>query len=315
MRLKQGLKNIAKTILYNSGLTELMLHLSRGKLCILCYHRISDPDNGLRYLAVPQDVFEQQILFLKKYFTILPFSDAMERFKAGSIKEPILVLTFDDGYADNYSYAFPVLKKHNLTATIFLTVGYIGTAKSLWWNRVADIIMNSSNYSGGFNEKVEAIEDIAHSLKKMGSKDREAKIESLQERFKSRAKGVTEEREFLNWDEIREMDRHGIDFGSHTLTHPDLTILSQEEARKEILHSKEILERFLGRGISSFAYPYGFYRDDIKKIVRQSNYLYARSSLEGFNSIGEDNFALKRIDTLIYTVRDLAVRLSCKGTM
>lgn len=315
MILKQAVKNITKEFFFSSGLADLMLHNNRGRLCIVCYHRISGPEQGLRYLAIPQDLFERHILFLKKHFTIVPFDAAMERYRARAIKEPLLVLTFDDGYSDNYLYAFPVLKKYGLAATIFLTVDYIGTEKRLWWNRLADIVMNPSGRNAGFHQKVEIIETLARSLKRMNTKDRDRRIQGLKEGYGVRENAMTAEREFLNWEEIKEMSKCGIDFGSHTLTHPNLTLLNKDELKREVLDSRKILEKILGREIRSFAYPYGSYNDRIKEMVKESNYSYARSGSEGFNAAGVDEFALKRIDALIYSVSHLASRLSYRGIL
>lgn len=306
------IKNMAKEIFHSSGLPELMLRRNRGRLCILCYHRITDSDNGYRYLGISQDFFEQQILFLMKHFRILPFSEALERFKKASIKDPVLVLTFDDGYRDNYAYAFPILKKYGISGTIFLTTDFIGTERKFWWNIVADIILNSPACNVDLDEKVAMIENINRSLRRNRPEERENKIERLKEKYGFRDSDA-KETEVLSWEEIKEMHRYGIEFGSHTLTHPDLTSLNRDEAKKEIFSSKEILEDVLGKDIHGFAYPYGSYTDDVKDIVRESGYSYARSGWDGFNTFEEDVFALRRIDGLVDRLQHFAVRLSCRG--
>ena len=121
------------------------------------------------------------------------------------------------------------------------------------------------------------------------------------------------EREMLDWEEIKEMERYGIDFGSHTLTHPNLTLLGQNGLVAEVLESKENLEYALKKKICSFAYPYGLYNKNVKRTIKKSNYLYARSMLNGFNDACEDMFALKCISGFSYTLNDLAARLSYRG--
>ncbi|MBU0759168.1 MAG: polysaccharide deacetylase family protein [Candidatus Omnitrophica bacterium] len=312
MLLKNEIKNILKDGLYNSSLAGSVIRRNRNRLCILCYHRITAPDNRFRYLGIPQDIFEQHIVFLKKHFEIASFDKGMGKLRSGSIKKPLLVLNFDDGYRDNYLYAFPILKKYGITASIFLTVDYIGTKKSFWWDSVRDIIVNSPK-SAGLKEDIVMIENINRSLKKLlNEEERYLKIQKLKQEFCFKEKS-SKERDILNWREIKEMRDCGIDFGSHTLTHPDLTLLKKDEARKEISHSKEILEQALDKKVSGFAYPYGSFNDDVKEIVKDSSYSYARTCLKGFNNAYEDIFSLKQIDGSTNHIAHLAARLCYRG--
>lgn len=312
MLLKNEIKNILKDGLYDSGLAGSVIRRNRNRLCILCYHRITAPEQETVYLGIPQDVFERHVVFLKRYFDIVSFNEAMMRVRPGLGRKPLLVLNFDDGYRDNYLYAFPILKKYGITASIFLTVDYIGTKKSFWWDSVRDIIVNSPK-SAGLKEDIAIIENINRSLKKLlNEEERYLKIQKLKQEFCFKEKS-SKERDILNWREIKEMLSYGIDFGSHTLTHPDLTSLKESEVKKEVLNSKKILEDRLRTNIYSFSYPYGFYNDDIKKIIKESSYSYARTCLNGFNSHGQDIFALRRIDALCYRVSDLAARLFYRG--
>ena len=109
------------------------------------------------------------------------------------------------------------------------------------------------------------------------------------------------------------MSRYGIEFGSHTITHPDLTLLGEDELIREISMSKQVLEGALGKEILGFAYPHGFYNDDARKIVKKSNYLYARTMLNGFNNMNEDIFELKCVSGFSYALYDLPARLSYRG--
>jgi peptidoglycan/xylan/chitin deacetylase (PgdA/CDA1 family) len=314
MFLKKGIKNITKKIVYHSRLADFLLSRNKRKLLILCHHRIAPPGDKFTYLGVPQDIFEQQIVFLKRYFKIVSFKEGVESLKTGSIRKSLVVLNFDDGYRDNYLYAFPILKKYNITATIFLAAGFIGTKEQFWWDIVADIILGSSHLKGKEIEKMDMIDGINDSLQKISPKERNIKIEVIRKKleFSENDRG---EREILNWEEIKEMSRYGIEFGSHTLTHPDLTLLGKDGLIREISMSKQVLEGALGKEILGFAYPHGFYNDDVKKIVTESNYLYARTMLNGFNNMSEDIFELKCISGYSYGLDDLATRLSYRGVI
>lgn len=104
------------------------------------------------------------------------------------------------------------------------------------------------------------------------------------------------DRTMLSWGEIREMQRYGIDFGAHTLTHPDLTRLSLKQAEREICESKAIIEEALGISVLSFAYPYGRYDDRCREIVMR-HYVCACSDRLGMVDTRTDLYCLERVDT------------------
>jgi peptidoglycan/xylan/chitin deacetylase (PgdA/CDA1 family) len=149
-----------------------------------------------------------------------------------------MVLSFDDGYRDNLTYAFPILKKYGFTAIIFLVSGCVGSVSE--WDE------------GG--------------------------AEPL-----------------LNWEEIKEMCRGGMEFGSHGQTHRLLPALSEEEMKKEIEQSKNILEKRLGQTVEFFSYPWGKFDESVKGMVASCGYRASFSTLPGKNGRGEDPFALRRI--------------------
>jgi peptidoglycan/xylan/chitin deacetylase (PgdA/CDA1 family) len=211
---------------------------SQGVLIVL-YHKIEDfTGNSNRDLYVSPQEFEKQIVFLKSkgyhFLKDKEFVDFIEKPDA-FIRKGVLI-TFDDGTADNYNTAFPIIKKHNINATIFLVSGFIG--KSMNW--------------GGTHET------------------------------------------FLNELQIKEMKQYGLDFGSHTVTHPSLLGVSRERAEKEIRDSKTDLEKILGEAPLMFCYPYGSYTQESKQIV-STQYKCAASLHAGINCKDTDPFMLRRI--------------------
>lgn len=102
-------------------------------------------------------------------------------------------------------------------------------------------------------------------------------------------------RSMLNWSEIQEMKRAGIEFGAHTLTHPNLTLLPLDRVKAEICDSKTIIESALGVTVASFAYPYGLYDHRVCEIVKQ-RFTCACSDKLGLISIDSDSYALERVD-------------------
>lgn len=105
-----------------------------------------------------------------------------------------------------------------------------------------------------------------------------------------------EGRTMLSWEEIREMQGYGIDFGAHSCTHPDLTRLSAERLEAEVRDSKEIVEQGIGRPVASFSYPYGRYDRRVREVVRK-HFAAACSDRLGFVKAGSDPYGLERVDT------------------
>ncbi|MBA7597475.1 Poly-beta-1,6-N-acetyl-D-glucosamine N-deacetylase [subsurface metagenome] len=175
-------------------------------MLILTYHSVSNRRQD--ELAVSVENFDRQMkYFYKKGYRTISLAQAIEK---KDLSSKSFVITFDDGYQDNYTNAYLILKRYGFSATIFLITGYIGT-------------------------------------------DRFFKPERYIERYGGRE----EDYRFLNWEEIREMSNNGIEFGSHSITHPSLTSLSRKEAWREIKDSKLKIEAMIQKTIKFFSYPYG----------------------------------------------------------
>src|SRR5215468_6232741 len=104
---------------------------------VLCYHKVS-PDAHPFFEPVHPEVFEQQMQFLKACYRVMRLAELVARISRGEVPERAVAITFDDGYGDNYDYAFPILKKYQLPATIFIATGAIGTGDLIWHDRVFD---------------------------------------------------------------------------------------------------------------------------------------------------------------------------------
>ena len=218
----------------------------RYEVPILTYHRIvqTKEEGGSLPIWVTAAQFEEHLQILKEEgFTTLTVSDLAtmptlaERFHPDW--KPIL-LTFDDGYEDNYTLLFPLLQRYGFTATIFLVAGM---KQNLWDKDITD--------------------------------------------FASAP--------LLSDAHIREMQRYGIDFGSHSMTHPRLGAIPLAAAAEEIRLSKQVLEERLGREVNSFCYPYGSLSADVKRLVSESGYLFGIASDSGSLFLHEDVLEVRRI--------------------
>jgi len=142
-RAKDAIRNVCAGLYCRSGLNEL---LHRGKAVILVYHRVlrlEDLDESIQPgMYVLDDVFDQQMRFLKEAFEIVPLADLLARWRTGvwDRRNRYCVITFDDGWLDNYLFAYPVLRRYGIPATIFLPTAFIGTSAWFWWDELSYVL-------------------------------------------------------------------------------------------------------------------------------------------------------------------------------
>jgi peptidoglycan/xylan/chitin deacetylase (PgdA/CDA1 family) len=289
-----------------SGLTRLAEAIpGPPSLLILNYHRIGDAtqtryDSGTFSCTV--DELDWQVRYLKQHFPIVTLDQAADivHGRTAPSKTSVLI-TFDDGYRDNYDAAFPVFVKHRVSATFFLPTSYIGTGYLPWWDLIAYIVKSSreSRIALTFPESAEfnvtpayrdrSVMEILKLFKRPSMTDTERFIRELEVACGSIRPAESEERCFLNWDEAREMQRGGMCFGSHTHTHEILGKLSLARQIEELQTSRDMLERELDRTIDTLAYPVGkldTFSADTFTALRNARYETAFSFYSGVNHPG-----------------------------
>jgi len=292
---------------------------------ILCYHRVNDEVHSC---LQPTKVaaFEKQMRYLSKVYHPVPLEKVVHHLREGTPPPPkSIALTFYDGYRDNYENAYPILKKYGIPATIFLTTGYIGTGEIPWWERVYQCLNQVE--TGGFTlEKLEPLplqapfdkKSIHRLIRRLKQFDEDEKNRAIADIISQCEKQVdlpsegaglsrlsastSQQALMLSWEEVREMRNNGISFGAHTLTHPLLTHVPPEQARKEIDLSKNSIEEQIGEGVLVFAYPGGDFDASIARMVQDAGYSAAVSMNPGRN----------RLRTNVYVLKRNAVRLSNK---
>lgn len=215
------------------------------RIPILMYHQIDvTPANSVfPSMYIVPDEFERQMRYLYfKEYRVLSLDAFVKKVEnKGRLHHRTVIITIDDGFKSAYTYAFPILKKYNFKATVFL---------------IADLINKTNEW-----------------LQKKG----EPTCEMLSE------------------DQIKEMAEYGIDFGAHTCTHPDLTRIPPEVAKREIFESKRKIENLLETSIISFCYPYGNFNDTIKQMVIEAGFKCACAAHGYTKADGYDLFSLERI--------------------
>ena len=215
----------------------------KNKILILLYHRVleNDLDNPLGTI-VSKNNFENQIKYLSQNFEVSSldhaFSDPPNKLK--------VIITFDDGYVDNYRIAFPILKKYGLTAHFFLATDYISSGLPIWdWDlklmldhskKNFDIDIGSKNFSRNLyigKENV-LLWDLISKLKFLRDEERSEIINSIKTQLEISEIDYSEDR-CMNWEEIKTMQDQGMHFGSHGCSHTSFSFLSKEVLQQEII--------------------------------------------------------------------------------
>jgi len=311
------IKIFLSIVFYYLGLVAIIRNLFGQKgIRILAYHKIDNNEFDDLNMSISVSDFEVQIKYLSKYYHVLSLLDYVRSIQnRKKIKKNTVVITFDDGYKDNYTNAFPIIKKYHVPITIFLTVTPISTGQSLWYEVIVHMIKNSkikeldlSDYGMGHiilnssSDKQAAIYQIVSNAKTMPENQRQNLIDCLRQKLiiedNNNQNKDDIENLMLSWDEMREMKNHGVTFGSHTMNHPILTQIPLETAEMEIKKSKEIIEKELGEKISLFTYPNGGsedFNEDIIDIIRKSGFSCACSLIPGVVKTGDNLFTLNRI--------------------
>jgi peptidoglycan/xylan/chitin deacetylase (PgdA/CDA1 family) len=289
--------------LKRSGIFAILDALpSRPGVLVVNHHRIGDAahtrfDRGV--FSNTAEGLDEQIRFLRKRMPIVA-GEELEALLTGSrpLERTYAAITFDDGYLDNYTNAFPVLRSHGVPGIFFPVIQYIGSDSVPWWDEIAYLVRNTTR------PQVEV--SFPSPLRLAIGADREAVILQLLRHYKrpenTDGPGFLQElrnsagcsvpepgRRFLNWDEARTMVAAGMEFGSHTCSHTVLSQQTAEEQRWELTESRRVLESQLGTPVHSLAYPVGSasaFSLETEKIARNAGFSLAFAFQGGWNQPG-----------------------------
>lgn len=292
-----------------SGLRALQLRRRQDASCqIFMYHRVNDQHDPYFY-ALPVAQFRAQMEYLARNFRFVTLDELGDGNVRANGRKFNVAITFDDGYRDNFLYAFPILKEMGIPATIFVATGYVESGQLPWYDRVR-LAFKSTRQSAvalpgngarpySLETETSRLNALARSLDLLRGVDEAARARLLEELFKKLDLPANLElpHTMLTWDEILSMRRQGISFGAHTITHPVLATLSKCRMEEEIKGSKKVLEDRLQSPVRHFAYPFGKPSDfgpEAKGVVQAAGFSTAVTTVIGVNSPAQDRFELKR---------------------
>lgn len=298
-------------LFYYSGLVALARWWTRRTsacVIILNYHRAGGGD------------LRRHLLYLRRHYRILPIETALEflyaqprQRAANDERSTALVLTFDDGYQDNYTHALMLARELQMPMAIYLVPGYIEASRYFWWEegrrlvdatQVCEVVIEAHKYALEQAAEREALAHmIDHHVRYASSvAEREQFLHAVSTALdvplvaEGQASSLS-----LSWMQIEEMDKSGyITFGGHTVNHPILAYLDDaKEVQFEVTDCRTTLEQRLGHVVRSFAYPVGQQRhisDTVVQAVRIAGYDWAMTTSYGFNTPQTDRYRLKRIE-------------------
>jgi peptidoglycan/xylan/chitin deacetylase (PgdA/CDA1 family) len=300
-------KSLLKSILVRLSGYEAYKWLTRknGLYCFN-YHRIGDctltPFDPNIY-SCTVDQFKEQLRFIKKHFQVITLEDAL---LLANNKLPLdkryALITFDDGYIDNYVAAYPALKEEEISAAFFIPTDYVDSDLIPWWDEIAWMLKNTTikefdfadkhtiYLNGSTGDKV-----IRNSLTLIKSDPRSMDEKMLELKTKLACEyrvNPADESLFVSWSQIKEMKSGGMSIGSHTCSHRILTHIDQDSQMLELSKSKQCLEQHLGCSIDSVAYPVGqsnTFNDDICEMTASLGYKMGFTFTNAVNDLPINN--------------------------
>lgn len=297
---------------YYSGLVAFARWWTRRSgphLIVLNYHRATGGD------------LRRQFLYLRRHYRLMHLEAALEELytprkgKNYALDRRIpLVLTFDDGYRDNYTHAFALAKELQIPLCIYLVPGYIENGGYFWWlerehlvqsAKTREVTLDGRTYHLDHPNERQALSAYIDTQVRYAPSvaTRESFLTSLREQLQVPTT-VNEEdvpATSVTWEQVHEMEQSGwVSFGAHTMNHPVLSSISDPaEVKYEVTECRKVLEQHLGHPVQSLAYPIGqrqHISKDVVEAVRQAGYSWAVTTNYGFNRPQTDPYLLNRIE-------------------
>lgn len=277
-----SLKSVCQSCIVEiSGMRNRILNLIDSPIIVLLYHRVTTLPSDPHQLAVNPYNFLNQIRYLKNNFPILRFEDNWS-----NLKETSVVITFDDGYADNVLEALPLLEHEGVPATFFVSTGTLGSNYEYWWDELERIVLAERIFPSTFElqderlgrkwstrsniERYALYHEIYPLIMQVGADRRDDWLNQLRDWADSGDKGRTTHRAMTNTELQKLASSAFVTIGAHTVSHTPLASLSSDQQQSEIFESKHQLEELTGQNITVFSYPFGGKRDYTRESIRLS---------------------------------------------
>lgn len=320
--MAEPLKRLARAAVATLAVpSRLWRVVPRGAAVVLRYHRVGADAP----LSVSVREFDAQLRFLRGRCRVVAAGELVACLRQGKPLPPRAVaITFDDGYEDNFTQALPLLQRYCLPATFFITAGWVGTGKVLWWDRLHDYIEQGARqgaravgldelpapvaehlrplaqwhegrpWPAGLASPLEA--KLSRAVRSLGLSPEEADA-AVEQVASTLGAGEADPDRYrpMTWDEVRNLRELGMEIGSHTLSHVLLARVKPARAHEELVRSRERLAAELDAPVGLFAYPAGDHSEDAVELVAEAGYLGAFTTESGAVRAGDNPFTLRRV--------------------
>lgn len=285
-----------------------LLNLIDRPIIILVYHRVTDLPTDPEMIAVSPENFRRQMEFLQQNFRIVRFEEDWSK-----LREPAVALTFDDGYADNFLEALPILEDLEVPATIFVATGELGTGRAFWWHQLEAILLRDGKFPRRFHlhdsryvrtrETVTPVQrqrlyaELCLLMRRIDPERRADWLKQLEDW--AGVEAMTEDRHrSMTPVELRRLAASPwVTIGAHTVHHAALSALSEPQQRQEIFSSRGELERLIDKPVTTFSYPFGrrceYNRTSIR-LCREAGLIKSAANFPGQVHKWTDQFQLPR---------------------
>lgn len=292
------------------------------RLSILIYHRVLDEIDPLQPGEVHLQQFNEQMKWLKRYFNVLALDEAVEKLESNMLPRRALCITFDDGYKDNYTNALPILKDHDLTATFFISTGFLNDG-IMWNDVIIEAIRNTNLKEINLNQyalekylidvnRFNTLDKLLSNVKYLSFEERTSLVQALPDLLE-----VENPRNLMMTDEeVKALVSQGMTIGAHTVNHPILSRLDASAVKKEINDGKLYLENLINRPVKLLAFPNGRPNKDYTaehiEIIKELGFKAAVSTAWGAASSRSDIYQLPRFTPWDKSKVKFLARLSLK---
>jgi peptidoglycan/xylan/chitin deacetylase (PgdA/CDA1 family) len=291
------MKRLALRALRGCGIFSLARTMSAGMARILMYHNFAATEEEYPEAVVISAV-RKQLSYLSAHFRVIPLTQLVEQLRSDkSIEKGTVVLTVDDGRRNFWQFFFPLLKEFRMPATFFVVSSFICGKEWIWTDKVLWLARLPHRPQELQRDKLEL---FFGEMNRLRPDVRTSHIDEIAAKMKiSIPKEPPAEYAPCSWAQLREMADSGlVEIGSHSVTHPIFSTLTDEETRWELTHSRSEIERLMGRRVSCFCFPNGRRADYFPKHlqqVKETGYLSAVMTHFGMPHRGADEYALPRI--------------------
>ncbi|HRG87772.1 MAG TPA: polysaccharide deacetylase family protein [Chitinophagales bacterium] len=270
-------------LLVNTGLEKLFSASSHNNLLIVVYHGVVEkPDHSVSVGPIATSQFAQHLAYYKKNFDVVSQSEIFRMYRDGhQPARKTIAITFDDGYENNYTNAFPLLKKYGFASTMYIISQCVEDDSLITWYDYLDFVKKDLNVTGVDTavigkQQQKDINGLKNLVKSLSIQQRNllyAEIAKQVNIEQYKPKFPREYWKLMNKMQLRELAQSGlVEIAAHSHNHPNLGLINIADAKEEVVTCKRLLEETIQKPVKAIAYPDGSYTAEVKKVCLDAGY-------------------------------------------